>query len=105
MSTFFKRCILPVCIICLITGCTSVQGTYAADVYGNTVSIVFLTADSARLTVNGQDFPAQIVRKDGIIEIWQMRKTPAIYVKKINSSELRLLNREKTETEIIFKKQ
>jgi hypothetical protein len=85
-------------------GCNSIRGTYTADVYGDKMVITFLDDATATLSINGEDFPAQIVRKDGVIELWQMRKTPAIYLKKINENELRLLNSDKAETEVTFSK-
>ncbi|GEM_PF-1241546 len=103
MTRFCKRLILICCVFAFV-GCNSIRGTYTADVYGDKMVITFLDDATATLSINGEDFPAQIVRKDGVIELWQMRKTPAIYLKKINENELRLLNSDKAETEVTFSK-
>lgn len=84
-------------------GCNNLKGRYVADVYGDKMEIVFVDNKTATLTINDESFPAQLIHKDGVIEIWQERKTPAIYIKKRNTNELVLLDSSKNETEIIFK--
>ncbi|MEL3907537.1 MAG: hypothetical protein P1P64_00795 [Treponemataceae bacterium] len=98
LCLFFILSFLSMNFLC----CTNLKGCYLADVYGDKMEIVFVDSKTATLIVNGESFPAQLIRKDGVIEIWQQRKTPTIYVKKLNSKELVLLNSKKNETEIIF---
>lgn len=94
-----KKCTLFLALLVLIS-CTSLKGSYEADVYDENLKIIFEDNKNATVILNDEVFTATYLIKDGIIEVWQERKIPPIYLKKLNPKELVLLNKAKNETQI-----
>lgn len=109
MKKFF--CV-PVLLLLFLLSCKStssireisLEGDFTADIYGDTVTVTFANDQTAVVTRDGETCTARYFERDGIIEVWQERKTPALFLKQLNENELLFLNAAKNETDIILKR-
>lgn len=91
-----------------LAACTTaknVQGSFSGTVYGDELKINLASDQRASVIINGEAFEATYLVKDGIIEVWQNRKTPPFYFKLISDNQLALLNDQKQPTDVVLKKQ
>lgn len=105
MTCHFMKNIFILFVVFSLIGCSSFFGTYFASEYGNDIEIVFNADKTAIVKLSGESFEADYFEKNGIIEVWQRRKTPAIFLKRIQKDKLQLLNSKKSPTDIILIKQ
>lgn len=99
--------ILLLSLVSFIISCSSFktyEGTYSVKKYGEKLELIFAKSKTATVIIDGEAFAAKYFEKNGIIEVWQNRKTPAIFLRKLNKNEFMILDEQKNPTEHILKK-